>query len=153
LKGGTIDIIYTGESSLKVQFHPKQGLFANSDSVEEGVRQLINNYIHYVYTQIDEYAQLVLTTLASIAIKEYFFFIEEQLKANSIGRDKDVWSLAFPLTSSRLIAWLSHNYYIPPYGTNAENEKFMQGQLAFHAEQRPVLESQRRSLFVAIGLN
>jgi len=153
LKGGIIDIIYTGESSLKVQFHPKQGLFANSDSVEEGARQLINNYMHYVYTQIDEYAQLVLTTLASIAIGQYFDFIEEQLKTNSIGRDKDVWSLSFPLASGRLVAWLSQKYYLPPYGTSAENEKFVQGQLAFQEEQRPILESKRKSLFLAMGLN
>jgi hypothetical protein len=105
LKGAMMDLIYAG-SSIKVLFHPKQGLFANSDSVEEGVRQLTNNYIHYVYTQIDQYAQLVLTTLASIAVAQYFDFIEKQLKANSIGKDRDVWSLSFSLMSGQLVACL-----------------------------------------------
>lgn len=152
LKGAMIDFIYA-EHSIKVLFHPKQGMFANSDSVEEGVRQLINNYIHYVHTQIDEYAQLVLTTFTSIAIAQYFDFIEEQLKSKSIGKERDLWSLSFSLLSGKLVAWLSQKYYVPPYGTSAENEQWMKAELALHEETRPGLERQRKLLFAAMGLS
>jgi hypothetical protein len=152
LKGAMIDLIYA-ESSIKVQFHPKHGLFANSDSLEEGVRQLLNNYIHYVYTEVDEYAQSVLTTMASFAIVAYLDFIEEELRADSIGKDKDVWSMSFPLASSRLVAWLSQKYYVPPYGTSAENQKWMKAECVIHEELRPKLESRRSALFAAMGLN
>jgi hypothetical protein len=78
LKSATIDFIYT-ENGIKLQFQPKQGMFANSDSVEEGVRQLLNNYIRYAYTQIDECNQLLFTRFIAIAITVYFDFIEEQI--------------------------------------------------------------------------
>jgi len=151
LKGAMLDFIYA-ENSIKVQFHPKQGMLANSDSVEEGVRQLINNYIHYVDTQVDEYARLVLKTFVSIAIAQYFSFIEGQLKTNSIGKDKDVWSLSFSLMSGKLVAWLSQKYYVPPYGSSAENERWMKAERTLHEESRPELENQRISLFSAMGL-
>jgi hypothetical protein len=153
LKGAMIDFVYAGESSIKVQFHPKHGMFANSDSVEEGVRQLTNNYIHYAYTQIDELTQLMVTRLASIAITVYLDFIEEQLRANLIEKDKDVWSLSFSLMSSKLVAWLSQKYYVPSHGTSSENEQWIKVELGFLEEQRTILESKRRSLFLAMGLN
>jgi len=152
LKGAMIEFIYT-ESSIKMQFHPKQGMFANSDSAEEGVRQLINNYSHYAFAQIDEMTQLMFTRFASIAIMVYFDFIEEQLKANLIGKDKDLWSPSFSLTSSKLVAWLSQKYYVPSHGTSAENKKWIKEELGFLEEQRGILESKRRSLFSAMGLN
>ena len=152
LKSAMLDLIYAGPS-IKVLFHPKQGLFANSDSVEEGVRQLINNYTHYVSTQIDEYAQMVLITFASISIAQYFDFIEQQLKENSIGKNKDLWSLSFSSLSAKLVAWLSQKYYVPPNGTIAENDKWMKAEIALHEEYRPELENQRKSLFGAMGLN
>ncbi len=152
MKGAAIDFIY-GENSIKVLVHPKHGIFANSDSVEEGLRQLINNHIHYVYTQLDEYAQLLLITFVCLALTVYFDFLEEQLKSNAIGKSNDVWSISFPLMSGKLIAWLSQKFYIPPYGSNAQNEQFRQAQLAFHEEHKPVLERQRKSLLTAMGLN
>jgi hypothetical protein len=152
LKGAMIDFIYA-EHSIKVLFHPKHNMFANSDSLEEGVRQLINNYMHYVYILLDEYAQLLLITFVCLAMTVYFDFLEEQLKANTIGKGNDTWSSSFPLMSGKLIAWLSQKFYVPPYGTDAQNEQFKKAQLAFHEEHKPVLERQRKSLYAAIGLN
>jgi hypothetical protein len=152
LKGAMIDFIYA-EHSIKVLFHPKHSMFANSDSLEEGVRQLTNNYMYYVYAQLDEYAQLMLITFVCLAMTVYFDFLEEQLKANAIGKGKDTLSSSFPLMSGKLVAWLSQKFYVPPYGTDAQNEQFRKAQLAFHEEHKPVLESQRKSLFATMGLN
>ena len=152
LKGATIDFIYA-EHSIKVLFHPKAGMFANSDSIEEGVRQLINNYTHYAFIQIDECNQLLFTRFASIAIAVYFDFIEGQLKANSIGVDKDVWSLSFSLESSKLIAWLSQKYYVLSLEKSAEKKKWIEDELTFLEEQRTILENQRKLLFAEMGLN
>lgn len=152
LKSAMIDFIYTG-SSVKVQFHPKQGMFANGDSVEEGVRQLINNYIHYAYTQIDEYTQLIYKGLASIEIEMYFNFIEELLKADSIGKNNDTWSQSFPFMSSRIIKLVSENWFVPVPGTSSENEQWIKEKVDFLEEQRVMLESKRRSLFSSMGLN
>ena len=152
LKGAMIDFIYA-EHSIKVLFHPKHSMFANSDSLEEGVRQLINNYMHYVYTQLDEYAQLLLITFVCLAMTVYFDFLDEQLKDNTIGKGKDVGSSSFPLMSGKLIAWLSQKFYVPPYGTDGQNEQFRKAQLSFHEEHKPVLERRLNSLLSAMGLN
>jgi hypothetical protein len=152
LKGAAIDFVYA-EHSVKVLLHPKHGMLANNDSVEEGVRQLSNNYMHYVYTQLDEYAQLVLVTFVGLALTVYFDFLEEQLKAGAIGKSKDAWSMSFPLMSGKLIGWLSQKFYVPPYGTDAQNEQFKEAQLAFHQEHNPALGRQWRSVLTAMGLN
>ena len=153
LKSAVIEFIYTGGESITVQFHPKQGMFANSDSVEEGVRQLLNNYIHYAYTQADEYTQLVFKVLAFVAIEDYFNFIGEQLEANSIGKDNDRWSLSFPFMSNGIIRWISENWFVPVPGTSSETEQWIKETVANAKKQMPILEGKRRSLFAAMGLN
>ena len=55
LKAARIVFLYLGDPSIKVQFHPKHSIFANSDSIEEGVKQLINNYTKYVDSRLDAY--------------------------------------------------------------------------------------------------
>ena len=136
-----------------MQFHPKHGIFANSDSLEEGVRQLLNNYFHYAYSQVDELTQLMITRLASIAISVYFDFIEEQLRNNLISQTKDNWFPSFPLISNQLITWLSQKYYVPSHGTKSENEKWIEDEMRFLEEQRNMLEDKRESLFLAMGLS
>src|SRR3989304_9805470 len=81
LAAARIDIHYTHTGSARLTFHPKHALFANSDSLEEGVRLLLNNYCHYVYAQLDEYVAIVFRTMATTATAMYYTFLQAQRDA------------------------------------------------------------------------
>lgn len=151
LRGAKIDFIYTGGPSIKLQFHPQHGAFANSDSVEEGVRQLINNYTHYVYSQFDELLRIMIKTSASTAIGMYYRFIEQQIQAQTIGKEKDNWSFSFSVMAAQLVAALSKLFAVPE--NIPENDKWAKAQTDFLAEQRINLEKQRKNLFTVMGLS
>jgi len=150
LKGGIIDFIYTGGPSIKVKFHPQQGIFANSDSVEEGVRQLLNNYYHYVYSMLDGYSRIAVKTITTLAIGLYFTFIEEQIQSRTIGKGKDSWSLAFPSMSAQIISIVSQKYYVPE--KHSENEEWARKQTVALEDNKIKLRSKRNSLFTTMGL-
>lgn len=150
LQGATIDIIYTGGPSVSVQFHPQQSLIANSDSVEEGVRQLLNNYFHYINSMLDEYPRIAFKSISSTAISLYFNVIEGQIRAKFVGRDKDKWSPAFPSISAKMISILSEKYYVPD--SSIENEEWARNQTRFLEDQKTKLRSKRNSLFTEMGL-
>ncbi len=153
LKGAKIDFLYTGGPSIAIQFHPQHGKFPNSDSVEEGVRQLINNYTYYVYSQLDEYTQIVFKTMVTIAIKMYFDFIQTQIKSHAIGKGRDVWSSSFSVFSAQLVDGISRTYFVPEGGRNSENDEWAAKQTKFLAEQWIQLENVRDSLFSSMGLH
>jgi hypothetical protein len=150
LKGGGIDFIYTGGPSLKVQFHPKHGFFANSDSVEEGVRQLINNYFHSVYSILDVYSRIAVKSITIWAIAMYFIFIEENIKSGTIGKGKDSWSPVFPSVSADIIRYVSERYYVPD--KHSENEEWARKQTEALEDNKLKLRSERNSLFTTMGL-
>lgn len=152
LKGAAIDLIYRDGGKAALQFRPKHGMFANSDSLEEGVRQLLNNYVHFAYNLIDEYNCLYFTRLAVIAISVYFDFIQEQLNSHSIGRNKDLWSQSFPLMSSRLTAWLSQKYFVIDVKANKDLEQWAKDEKIFLAEQKTEIGNKRKSIFAEMAL-
>jgi hypothetical protein len=151
LKSATIEFLYIKDESVKVQFHPKHGIFANSDSLEEGVRQLLNNYIYFAFTQANEDTKFVYKLAAFAAIEEYFKFIKGQLETNSIGKDNDRWSLSFPPMSNRIIRWVSEHWFVPVSGS--ETEQWIKETSATVEKQRHIIEGNRSSLFAAMGLN
>jgi hypothetical protein len=152
LKSARLDFIYIGGPSIKIQFHPKQRFLANSDSVEEGVRQLLNNYTQYVYSQIDDYTRIVLKTIATAAIGSYFSFIQEQISKGVIGKGNDQWSMSFPAFSSQIVGFLSKSYYVTEGGRTQENEDWALKQTEHLEEKRTQIESMRDSLFISMGL-
>jgi len=152
LKGARIDFIYTATSSVRVQFHPKHGRLVTNDSIEEGVTALINNYTHYVYSQLDEYLRIVFRTMAVAVIGHFFNFLEDQLDAGKLARERDNWSPSYSVMSARLIAGLSSEYYVPQGGRTPQNEKWAKDQTLYLEEQRTILEGKRTSIFHAMGI-
>jgi hypothetical protein len=152
LKAVTIDFIYPGGPSFKLQFHPNHPPFANSDSLEEGVTQFINNYTHYAYSLLDEYTRIVVRTATSVAIGVYFDFLAEQISADVVGQGKDAWRPAFSYLSAQLISHISETYYVPEGGRNPENEDWAREQTDFLNKQCSELEGIQSSLLTAIGL-
>ena len=150
LKGANIDFIYSGGPSIKVQFHPQHSIFANSDSLEEGVRQLLNNYFHYVYSMLDGYSRIAIKTIVTLSIGLYFEFIEDQIQDGAIGKGKDNWSTAFPLMSAKIINIVSQKYYVPE--KISENEEWARKQTDSLEDKKIKLRSKRNSLFTVMGL-
>ena len=152
LKGATIDFVYPGGPSIGLQFHPHHSLFANSDSLEEGVRQFINNYTHYVYSLLDEYSCIVVRTATSAAIHTYFDFLDELISAHVIGRGKDTWTPSFSHLAAELTSVTSNMYYVPQGFPSHENENWAKQQTDFLSEQCSELENKRSRLLNNLGL-
>ena len=152
LNAARIDFIYSGGPSIRLQFHPKHKLFHSSDSIEEGVRQLLNNYTHYVYSQLPEYNQIVFRTIASAAIGMYFEFLSELVQGRQVGKGQDKWSPSFSIMSTQLINGLSEAYYVPEGGRTPDHEEWARKQTDFLDQQLSKLDSQMNSLFLTMGL-
>ena len=152
LRGARIEFIYTGGPTVGVKFQPEYKLFHSSDSLEEGVRQLVNNYTHYVYSKLPEYNQIVIRTITIAAIGMYLDFLEEQIQAGRIGRGKDMWMPAFSLMSANLRSVLSENYYVPEGGRTDENEEWARKQTDHLREQIHKVDSKMNSLFISMGM-
>lgn len=152
LSSATIEFIYTGGPAVKVQFHPKHSVFANSDSVEEGVRQLINNYTHYVYSKLDDYLRIVFRTFAVTATGMYYDFLQDQFAAGTLRKGLDRWTLDFPIMAAGLISAVSTNYYVPEGGHTSDNEEWARKQTDHLREQLSKLMAMRDSILTAMGM-
>ena len=145
LKGAKLEFIYPGGPAVKVQFHPMHSFLANNDSIEEGVRQLINNYTHYVFSMLDDYSRIVVKTMSLVAMGAYFIFLEEQIQAKTIAILRDQWMFALPLISAKIISTVSAKYYVPEGGKNKENDEWARKQSEFligkYAEVKDMLDS------------
>ncbi len=139
LSSARIDFTYTGGSSVKVKFRPRHALFANSDSLEEGVRQLINNYTHYVYSTLDDYLKIVFRTMAMVATGTYYEFLQAEVATNPIGKGKERWSLAFAAFGGLLVRDLSAMYYVPEGGAKSRRRRL--GQEADRSPLRATLRA------------
>ena len=148
LKHARIDLLYTPHA--KVQFHPRQKLFAASENVEEGVSQLLSNYTLYVYSKLDEYNQIGFKTCALAAVRLYFDFLGEQLAVHSIDRGRDRWSPAFSVFAAQLVDTLAQMYYVVP--PTYKDEEWARKQTTHLQEQQAVAEGQRESLLSSMGL-
>jgi hypothetical protein len=152
LSSATFDVIYSAGPEVTVQFHPKHNLFANSDSVEEGIRQLINDYTEYVYSKLDDYLKIVFRTFAVAATSTYYHFLQDQLAAGSVRKGQGQWTLAFPIMAARLIVSLSTRYYVPDGGRTPANEEWARKQTDHLQEQHSILTATRDSLLTAMGM-
>ena len=152
LSQASMEFIYPGGPAIKVRFHPKHSLFANSDSLEEGVRQLINNYTHYVYSQLDDYLRIVFRTFVVAASGMYYEFLQDQLATGTLRRGMDRWTLQFPLMAAGLVSAISTLYYVPQGGRNPDNEEWAQKQAEHLEEQYSKVESMRTSILTAMGM-
>jgi hypothetical protein len=153
LRSAQLDIVYTDSPAVKLLFRPKHAAFANSDSLEEGVRQLLNNCFHYVYSQLDDYNAILFRTVSTTAIGLYYEFLEERVAAGAIGRGKDLWSLKFTAHAAWLIGFLSENGYVLPQGDHTEDdEKWALAATDHLTENYTRLMSMRDSLLPALGL-
>jgi len=152
LRAVRIDFIYSGGPSAKVQFHPKHRLFANSDSLEEGVRLLLNNYLHYVHSMFPEHLQMALQTFTMATIALYYDFLQEQLDAGLIGVGRDRWSLQFSRFSAQLIHTMTVKYFVPPSEPDAETEKWMSEQNQHLQSQLSDLEKHKIVILERMGM-
>lgn len=152
LRRARIDFLYKGGSAIRMKFHPRYRFLSSSDSIEEGIRHLINNYMYYVYSQLPEYNRIVIRSTVIAAIGLYFEFLEEQVQRNTIGIGKDKWYPYFSMMSAKLIDGLSQFYYVPEAGRTPENEEWAKKQTDFLSEKQIQIESKMNSLFVSMGL-
>jgi hypothetical protein len=152
LRAARIDFVYIGVSSPKIQFHPEHSLFANSDSLEEGVCQLINNYSHHVYSKLDDYMAITVRTFTVVAIGLYFSFLESQVSARAVGRGKDRWSPAFSIYSANTIKVICENYFVLSGGRTQENEQYAQTQTRNLLGKYSEVTTRRNELLTTFGL-
>jgi len=152
LSSARLDWHFTGGPSVKITFHPEHALLANSESLEEGVRQLINNFTHYVYAQLDEYLAIVHRTLAAAAIASYYEFLREQIGEGKIGRNEDKWSVEFSQLAATLIQNGTEMYYVPAGGRTRENDKWARKQTKHLEGVLGELDGAREPLLRGMGL-
>lgn len=152
LKAARIEFLYPGGPSIKIQFHPQHTMFANSDSIEEGVRQLINNYTKFVYAQLDDYPKIVVRTSFVAAISAYQDHLQELVASGRHDRIRDVWTPGISMFSAWLLNILSQKFYMPEGGRNPDNEDWAEKQTAFLEESYSKIMSSRDSLLMALGM-
>jgi hypothetical protein len=151
LKSVTIDSIYM-DTTVKFLVHPKHGLFADSDSLEEGMQQVINNYILYIYNQPDEILQLVIKRYLSVAIELYFRHIEQEMINGHAGKVLDKWTPSFSSFSAKLVNTIISNWVYPKFNSTSEFEGWKKQVMEFLVEQETLLAEKRNSIFEAMRL-
>ena len=152
LRAASMDFLFPGGPAVTIQFHPRHGLFANSDSIEEGVRQLMNNYIHYVYSQLDDYLRIVFRTFVVTTIGMYYEFLQDCLAAGTLAKGSDHWTLEFPSMSAGIIYTVSTLYYVPEGGHTTDNEDWARKQTDHVEEQYSKIKTMRDGVLTAIGM-
>ncbi len=74
-------------------FHPKSRFLANNNSVEEGVRQFLNNYVGYVPRVVSgNFPKRVRDTLLT-SIRVYLDIVLSEAQATSIDSAKGNWNI------------------------------------------------------------
>lgn len=123
------------QNGVTITFHPKGGLFANNDSLEEGTRQFINNYLFYVSNLIKGETFLICRALVSATLLHYFEFLNLSIENGMMGLKKDNWSISFTQNMAIMTQAIAENY-APEYeaGTDLDkvrevfNEKIIEAQ-------------------------
>lgn len=78
-------------NSVTLRFFPKSRLFSNSDSIEQGVHHLINNYVPFIYHQLGSDTALVVKAMCGSTISEYLEFIEKEILPQAIISNQLKW--------------------------------------------------------------
>ena len=94
LKAASIEFAES-RSGTTMQFHPHHGLFANNDSLEEGVRQFIHNYSAHILAKLTGETYLIVRGMAGSVIDQYLELVEHELASGRIGPSWDKWNPSF----------------------------------------------------------
>jgi hypothetical protein len=129
LKSASIRFVMT-RAGIAITFHPSHGMFANNDSVEEGVRQFINNFIAYVGNMLHGDVVIIVRGYCGAVIGGYVQFLEEELDAGRIGANRDTWSTRF-IHHMRSLSVSLASHYGPDFPPDADRQQAASG---FHAE-------------------
>lgn len=92
LKKARIEFVKTDRGHVTLQFYPENRLFTNSDSLEEGSRQLLNNYLEYVSNGLPRQTWLIVKALISSTVETYQGFIKREIEQGIIGPRNDKWN-------------------------------------------------------------
>ena len=92
LKGARIEFVKTDKEKVTLQFYPENRLFSNSDSMEEGSRQLLNNYLAYISNDLPERTWLIIKGLIGSTVIAYLDIIKWEIDQGILGPRLDNWS-------------------------------------------------------------
>jgi hypothetical protein len=93
LKGARIEFVKTDKGNVTLQFYPENRLFSKSESMEEGSRQLLNNYLAYISNDLPEQTRLIIKGLIGSTLKAYLDIIKWEIEKGILGPRLDNWNL------------------------------------------------------------
>lgn len=149
LKSARIDLIYNLDKSISLQFLPQHSLFHNNDSLEEGGRQLVSNYLFYTYSRLSEYYQIAFKTFSCAIVSLYLDFLDKAYTARAIGPKSDIWSIEFSAWSKQVIQGVSPKYYVPDFG----QQEWATNQNKFLSERFPDIIDKHKILCKKMGIS
>lgn len=91
LTGVSITLVHT-RKAWTLQFSPKHGPLANNDSLEEGARQFVHNYMLHVASRLSGETRLIVRALTASVVDHYVKLLADELGAMRIGPSRDKWS-------------------------------------------------------------
>ncbi len=159
LKNARLEIFALPDKNTFLQYHPAHALLHNSDSLEEGGRQLVANYFYYVYSQVGAYGKLA-TKLFSVflTIESFIDFLDDQFKKKS-DFNKDSWNSDFTVFSQTTQHVISSNYiapdewYLDSRITQAQIDMWVNEQIKTQKEEFPNIENRFWELCTKLGIS
>jgi hypothetical protein len=95
LKNATIELLLLDGNEGTLKFSPGRSRFGNNDSLEEGTRQFLNNYIFYVCEKLYGDLKLIVRTYTVTTIDTYLEIINKAIAEGKIGPNMDRWNISF----------------------------------------------------------
>ena len=132
LSTAKVEFVYRRDGSLAVLFFPSYSALASSDSLEEGVRQLVSNYLYCVLDQFTAYYQLSIKTLACVIVGAYCDFLADAIAGGLIGPGRDRQTIEFSYWCRDVIRSVSPHYTVPGAGDDdwfAKQSEFVAGRV------------------------
>jgi len=93
-----------------LSFKPGHSLFANNDSLEEGVRQFLNNYIFYICEKLKGDLKFIVRGRTLGTIGSYIEMINTAISLGQIGLKKDLWNLSFSTEMAKMTNFLGSTF-------------------------------------------
>lgn len=145
-------MIYGRDQSAYIQFHPKHSFLANNDSLEEGARQLINNYFYYVQSLLKGHDLLVVNAFGCIAIRLWLEVLRTLRAEGSLPRGVNRWLPSFSMASASNQYAISTRYIILDDTNGQENEEWAMGQIEWLNNQRIELSAELDEMSAFVGI-
>jgi hypothetical protein len=124
LKGATIQYILLNNQRVIINFNPKHSYFHKSNSLEEGVGQLLNNYAPHVANKLPLEIYERVKGMIGWAIEIYSDFLLDELKTGRIGPRIDKWYIGFTTEIERGFPVFSSMYGLI-IGSDPNPEEFI----------------------------